>query len=90
MSLNDIVTYLNMNLESVSSNISPNMVNTIQPGMIESSSIDVAPPSTATTTTATNTGIDWVKILRIVAIVVILAFLGIKLFSYVGDAIVFI
>jgi len=90
MSLNDIVTDLNMNLESGSSNISPNMVNTIQPGMIESSSIDVAPPSTATTATATNTGIDWVTILRIVAIVVILAFLGINLFSYVGDAIDFI
>ena len=90
MSLNDIVTDLNMNLESGSSNISPNMVNTIQPGMIESSSIDVAPPSTASTATATNTGIDWVTILRIVAIVVILAFLGINLFSYVGDAIDFI
>lgn len=87
MSLDEIVTDLNMNMEAPE--IDPSsMVDTIQPGMIASSSASSpSPPSIITTT---NTGIDWMTILRYVAIIIILAFLGINVFSYIGDVIDFI
>ena len=87
MSLDEIVTDLNMNMEAPE--IDPSsMVDTIQPGMIASPSVSSpSPPSTITTT---STGIDWMTILRYVAIIIILAFLGINVFSYIGDMIDFI
>ena len=87
MSLDEIVTDLNMNMEAPE--IDPSsMVDTIQPGMIASPSVSSpSPPSIITTT---STGIDWMTILRYVAIIIILAFLGINVFSYIGDVIDFI